>query len=34
LIQDFFRHQGIVKATVSGVFQDPTSKISEGSDQN
>ena len=30
----FFRHQGIVKATVSGVFEDLKFKISEGSDQN
>ena len=27
----FFRHQGIVKATVSGVFEDLKFKISEGS---
>ena len=41
MYQDFFRLQGIkvfwsrsvVKATVSGVFQDITYKISEGSDQ-
>ena len=30
----FFRHQCIVKATVSWVFQDLKFKISEGSDQN
>ena len=30
----FFRHQGIVKATVSEVFEDLKFKISEGSDQN
>ena len=28
------RYQGIVKATVSGVFEDLMFKISEGSDQN
>ena len=28
------RYQGIVKATVSGVFEDLKFKISEGSDQN
>ena len=28
------RYQGIVKATVSGVFEDLQFKISEGSDQN
>ena len=28
------RYQGIVKATVFGVFEDPKFKISEGSDQN
>ena len=28
------RYQGIVKATVSGVFEDLNFKISEGSDQN
>jgi hypothetical protein len=27
-------YQGIVKATVSGVFEDLKFKISEGSDQN
>ena len=27
-------YQGIVKATVSGVLEDLTFKISEGSDQN
>ena len=33
---DFYtsRYQGIVKATVLGVFKDLTFKISEGSDQN
>ena len=30
----FFRHQGIVKAKLSGVFQNLKFKISEGSDQN
>ena len=28
------KYQGIVKSTVSGVFQDLKLKISEGSDQN
>ena len=28
------RYQGIVKATVFGVLEDLTFKISEGSDQN
>ena len=28
------RYQGIVKATVSGVFEDLKFKVSEGSDQN
>ena len=28
------RYQGIVKATVAGVFEDLKIKISEGSDQN
>ena len=28
------RYQGIVKAIVSGVFEDLKFKISEGSDQN
>ena len=27
-------YQGILKATVFGVFEDPKLKISEGSDQN
>ena len=27
-------YQGIVKATVSGVFEDPKFKVSESSDQN
>ena len=30
----FFRLQGILKATVSGVLEDLKFKISEGSDQN
>ena len=30
----FFRHQGIVKSTVSGVFEDLKFKSSEGYDQN
>ena len=30
----FFRLQGIVKATVSRVFEDLKFKMSEGSDQN
>ena len=30
MIQDFFRHQGIVKSTVSGAFEDLKFKISEG----
>ena len=30
----FFRHQGIVKATVFGIVEDLKFKISEGSDQN
>ena len=30
----FFRHQGIVKAALFGVFEDLKFKISEGSDQN
>ena len=30
VIQDFFRLQGIVKSTVSGVFEDLKFKISEG----
>ena len=34
MIQDFFRLQGVVKATVSCVFEDLKFKISEGSDQN
>ena len=29
-----FLYQGIVKATVSGIFEDLKFKISEGSDQN
>ena len=28
------KYQGGVKSTVSGVFEDPKFKISEGSDQN
>ena len=28
------KYQGIVKATISGVFEDLKFKISEGSDQN
>ena len=36
MIQDFsdYRYQDIVKATVSGVFEDLKFKISEGLDQN
>jgi hypothetical protein len=36
VIQDFSdcRYQDIVKATISGVFEDLKFKISEGSDQN